>query len=513
MFMLKSLHGEADRKVPAQPEIFNNGGCNGRKLSELPFHLIRSNRIDELFSKVFFHYKFLFAKLSCNPLNNLIADFEDYLANFKYNKEVVLVSDALRLASSILSISAGNLVPQIIGRLLPYVFINSKKFANVKSLVQECESDGLHNCALVPAFNCFQVPGGPLVYSLDAHPFAVYGIYLMADETQLLSVSNRFIVFDLSSGDVVRVINPGIEGIMQSLSVSGDRKYCVSFSNNDQIIICNTISGDVKVLNRYTTATPVAEQPSTTLDKKGKNVKEKETKDKQVKQAPAPSSEEGPASVFKDYTDTLIGSNAGLNYFVIWSKYFFYVYDKKGRIVKAEKRPYPIIQIEMIENKSVENYGIELELITRSEDCRDDEDKERDHLILQYICIVDPFKLPKKNNKENIKEITESDVLQAYLAQASLVEIHSCLILTKDKKKLFACADIGDNIIQCYRNRAIIDPENPDRKKNVWRFHGSLDDNLSKIFTMVLSDDENYLLAVVEWGFKVISLINIDIFK
>ena len=181
------------------------------------------------------------------PLNSLIADFEDCLSSYKYDKEVVLVSDALRLASSVLSVSSGNLVAQIIGRLLPYMFIKSKKFQNVKKLILECEDDGLKDCALVPAFNCFHSPGGPLVYSLEAHPFAVYGICLMADATQLLSVSNKFIIFDLSSGDVMRVINPQIEGILQSLSVSADRKYCVSFSNNDQIVFCNVISGDVKV--------------------------------------------------------------------------------------------------------------------------------------------------------------------------------------------------------------------------------------------------------------------------
>lgn len=101
------------------------------------------------------------------PLNSLIADFEDCLSSYKYDKEVVLVSDALRLSSSILSVSALNLVPQIIGRLLPYIFMNSKKFANVKSLIEQCETDGIKDSAFVPAFNCFHVPGGPLVYSLE----------------------------------------------------------------------------------------------------------------------------------------------------------------------------------------------------------------------------------------------------------------------------------------------------------------------------------------------------------
>lgn len=229
MFRLRSPYSEADRNVPDQPEIYysavdNSEKYNARKLSELPFHLVRSRRVDELFSLVFFKYKFLYAKLRCNPLNNLIADFEDFLDNLKYDKEVTLIADALRLSSSILSVSATNLVPQLVGRLLPYYFFNSSKFMNVRRLIEQCETDGLHNSALVPAFNCFMVPGGPLKFSLEGHPFAIYGMHLMANGTQLFSVSNRFMVFDLSSGDLMRTINPGIEGIMLSLSVSPDCK-------------------------------------------------------------------------------------------------------------------------------------------------------------------------------------------------------------------------------------------------------------------------------------------------
>ncbi len=153
----------------------NSEQYNGRKLSELPFHLIRSKRVDELFRLVLFRYKFLYAKLCCNPLNNLIADFEDFLEQFKDHKEVTLIADALRLSSSVLSVSAANLMPQLVGRLLPYYFVRSSRFDNVRRLIEECETDGLHNSALVPAFNCFMVPGGPLRFSLEGHPFAIYG--------------------------------------------------------------------------------------------------------------------------------------------------------------------------------------------------------------------------------------------------------------------------------------------------------------------------------------------------
>jgi WD40 repeat protein len=541
MFMLKSLHGEADRKVPAQPEIFYNPNdnsirYNGRKLSELPFHLIRSARIEELYASVLFHYKFLFAKLSCMPLNSLIADYEDYLGSYKYDKEVVLVSDALRLASSILSASASNLVPQIIGRLLPYTYMNQKKFSNVRTLIQECESEGIKDCAFVPAYNCFHVPGGPLVYSLEAHPFAVYGICLMSDATQLLSVSNRFIMFDLSSGDVMRVMNPQIEGIMQSLSASSDRKYCISFTNNDQIVVCNVISGDVKVTNRpsmnaahathvTTNATPSASHTPTQQQQHQQHVQSKhtqslrkdrkESKDQinnsnvagqhQQQQSQQAAAAAAAASV-KEYNDTLLGTYAGLNYFVIWSKYYYYVYDKKSRLVKAEKLACPIIQIEIVENKSVDKYGIELELVSRAEDCRDDEDKDRDHLIVEYVFVLDHVKLPKRSKET--KEPSEEDVLKMYMPSSSRIEVHSCLVLTKDKRKLFACTEIGDNIVECYRKKLERSKENGNEvKKNVWSYHGSLDDNVDKIYSLLLSEDESYMLAVVVWGFKVFYLL------
>ena len=61
MFRLKTPFGQADRKVPDMPEMFinpvdNTERCNSRKLSELPFHLIRCNRIQELYDKCLFHY-------------------------------------------------------------------------------------------------------------------------------------------------------------------------------------------------------------------------------------------------------------------------------------------------------------------------------------------------------------------------------------------------------------------------------------------------------------------------
>lgn len=545
MFRMRSPHGEADRKVPEQPEIYysaidNSEKYNGRKLSELPFHLVRSRRKEELFVNVLFKYKFLYAKLCCNPLNNVIWDFEDFLEHFKYHKEVVLIADALRLSSSILSVGATNLVPQLVGRLLPYYFINSRKYANVKRLIEDCENDGLQNSALVPAFNCFMVPGGPLKFSLEGHPFAIYGMHLMAEGTQLLSVSNRFMFFDLSSGDLMRVINPGIEGIMQSMSVAPDKKYCVSYSNNDSIVVCNIISGDVKILKRYTSPMPdpVAPPEPEPVKKKGKKnappVKGPGAAALKAAAAKAAAELELARANYKDYSDTLIGNHSSNIYFVVYSKFFIYVYDKKTRFIKSIKLDVPIIQIEIVENKSIEKFGVELEIITRDRDLKDDEEVEREDLIIYYQPVLDNEKLAAKvkeakveetkvepNKLEEIQEDkvegeqkqeeaikddrpTEEEAMKMYMPSANRIECHSCVKMTKDKKKLFTCTEIGDNVIECFRNRFI---KSARKSRNIWKYYGSLDDNRETIMQLVLSDDEQYMLSTMTSGFKVYYLL------
>ena len=101
MFNLTSTDGEADRKVPLQPLIFatNNAAStaatdastfryNLRKLSELPFQLIRAQREEDLYNHVLFNYNFIHAKLSCMPLNLCLFDYESSLEYF-FDKEVI----------------------------------------------------------------------------------------------------------------------------------------------------------------------------------------------------------------------------------------------------------------------------------------------------------------------------------------------------------------------------------------------------------------------------------------
>ena len=104
--------------------------------------------------------------------------------------------------------------------------------------------------ALVPSYHCLHTPGGPLQYSLEGHPFAPFGIGMTSDAAYLVSVSNLFVIWDLSTGDVFRQINPGIQGIMQNLCISPDDKYAVSYTNNNQVCASKYVKYCIRIIHR-----------------------------------------------------------------------------------------------------------------------------------------------------------------------------------------------------------------------------------------------------------------------
>lgn len=67
---------------------------------------------------------------------------------------------------------------------------------------------------------------------------------LSSDQRMLASVSNQLIVWDVHTGDLTRVINPGIEGIFLGMDLSRDDKFVAAFSNNNVLSIMSLITGD-----------------------------------------------------------------------------------------------------------------------------------------------------------------------------------------------------------------------------------------------------------------------------
>ncbi|CAB3397348.1 unnamed protein product [Caenorhabditis bovis] len=246
-FGVTENEGLADRKVPKQPNVFTTKDgyhrYNTRKLNELPYHLLRAGRIEELLSLCLFDYDFLHAKVSSFPLQSLIADYEDAIQNVKdveISRQLSLAVDALRLSASILSKNPSMLAFELLGRLLPLVETNPY----VSNLLIKCDSEGPQHNAFVPAHHCFHAPGGPLKFSLEEHQFAVFGMKLTSDRKLLVSTSNQIIVWDVATGDIARVVNPNIDGVFFGLALSKDDKFAASYTNNNQIIITSLVTGE-----------------------------------------------------------------------------------------------------------------------------------------------------------------------------------------------------------------------------------------------------------------------------
>ena len=148
----------------------------------------------------------------------------------------------------------------------------------------------------------------------------------------------------------------------------------------------------------------------------------------------------------------------------------------------------------------------------RAEDCRDDQEFDRENLILDYKFVIDNQRVPKKKSKQSIesveeeKTLTEEEINALYIPSCNRIEIHSCAILSKNKKTLFTCTEIGDNVVECFRNR-VEKKRHSKIVRNLWRYHGALDDNVDAITGLVLSSDEKYMLASCSWGFKVFYLL------
>lgn len=253
-FALSTDDGAADRKVPLQPNVYhspdgNVSRFNGRKFGELAFHLTRSQRFTDLFEMVLFNYEWLHSKLSCCPLQAVLDDFEhckQMLMSMETRdnlslREVQLTIDAIKLAAAILIQYPSMLAPQLVARLLPLV----SECPNIASLLNQCDQQGVKHSSLMPINHCLHTPGGPLMYSLEGHSFAVFDFILTSDNRYILSVSNKFLMWDLSTGEVAREVDPHARGIMQVLVITGDDKLALTYSNYNDVWALDILTGDV----------------------------------------------------------------------------------------------------------------------------------------------------------------------------------------------------------------------------------------------------------------------------
>lgn len=198
--------GEDDRKLPAQPLKWKTKSKKGvvvhynlRKLTELPYHLYRSERVSELWKEVFYNYRWLHAKLKATSVMEVMTDAM-LVHNHRKGHKVDMLMAALRVAGYSLKQIPNTLAAEILGRLKP----SMDQYDLVSSLVKQCQKEGLKHCALLPSFACFDAPSESLQFSLEGHRKHVTDIAFSADSQCLYSVSldGTLMAWELKSGEI-----------------------------------------------------------------------------------------------------------------------------------------------------------------------------------------------------------------------------------------------------------------------------------------------------------------------
>lgn len=107
--------------------------------------------------------------------------------------------------------------------------------------------------------------------------------------------------------------------------------------------------------------------------------------------------------------------------------------------------------------------GPEIELVCRSEDIKDGQEVTRDRLTISYHFVLNPS-----------PSADDSDGQDQRCPTGGHKNIHSALVLTKDKKRMFTCCEINDNNLEVYLNRP-----HPQKYKTqkIWAFDHQLFEN------------------------------------
>lgn len=288
---------------------------NLRKITELPYHLIKSGRFIDLANHVLFNYKWLYASIEALGLQYLLSDFSEALQAFeealknkllfcnntaseqqsnlsssnmiKFSQtepdlefrgvsladeldgdslrslinQLNILNSTIRLSCSSIHSDTQMLAPQLIGRLLPLIKdkrsvnrtinINQTydKQSDCKYLIQlldQCDKDGSLDCALLPTDHCLQSPDGLQLSSLEGHSFAIMSMAMAADQRHLLAVSNRFIMWDITTGEVSRDVDPKINGsIMKQLKMASNNEYAIAYTSDNVILVLDILTQEV----------------------------------------------------------------------------------------------------------------------------------------------------------------------------------------------------------------------------------------------------------------------------
>ena len=190
-----------DWHVAAQPLMFGESIFNLRKLNELPYHLIHAGDVEKVKQNVLCNFEFLSTKLKGLSVNHVLDDFGDALAAYPGNEDLKLICETLQLSRDALSISAGQLAAQLIGRLAS----PRSPSPSIAKLLRQAHHPSLPT--FIPNIPCLTRPGGKLVHSLPG----LYGAINLSESLSSYGIKavtgsrdRTITLWDIEGGNVLK---------------------------------------------------------------------------------------------------------------------------------------------------------------------------------------------------------------------------------------------------------------------------------------------------------------------
>ena len=191
-----------DRLVAKQPLMFDSPEgkeiFNLRKLSELPFHLLHSDNLDEMKEECLCNFEFLLAKIRGTSVPQLMSDFSSYLEVRPDDDDVQLLYECLQLSAYSLSNDRGQLPTQMIGRM--YNFLQrQEQYPHVYKVLKEALNAST-DCFL-PNGKCLTAPGGALRSAIGLTQFG-FDVISMGNDNRTIAVTSL-----TSEGLLIKIID------------------------------------------------------------------------------------------------------------------------------------------------------------------------------------------------------------------------------------------------------------------------------------------------------------------
>ncbi|CAG5115341.1 unnamed protein product [Candidula unifasciata] len=188
--------------------------CKTRSLSELPYHLLKCQKISQLKLASLCNFEWMLARLCGTSLESLLEDYEPALRAEPRDSELKIVMNALLLSRNALKNEPRQLASQLIGRLQRIVTADNprspgdpKAFPILHLLLASAKQPSIPS--LIPSVECLFEPGGITPEILSGHLKAVSAVTLTTDGNLALTGSQdgTIKVWDVRSGKIIHSIH------------------------------------------------------------------------------------------------------------------------------------------------------------------------------------------------------------------------------------------------------------------------------------------------------------------